>query len=172
MITLTFVFWMFVVLFAFIGAMRGWAKELLVIFSVILAIFIITVLYRYVPFVQVFLDQGGPSTKFWTFSVAILVLSFFGYQTPSLERFKAAARREKVQDTLFGFVLGGVNGYLIVGSIWAYLHEAGYFFEFVTPPVTEEALRLVLILPPFWLTTPAVYFAVAISLAFVLIVFI
>lgn len=36
MISILSVFWMFVILFGLIGAMRGWAKELLVIFSIVL----------------------------------------------------------------------------------------------------------------------------------------
>ena len=38
MMTLTAVFWMYVILFGIIGGFRGWAKELLVLFSVLLAI--------------------------------------------------------------------------------------------------------------------------------------
>ena len=49
MIGLNAIFWMFVILFGIIGAMRGWAKELLVTFSVILAMFILTVLENFVP---------------------------------------------------------------------------------------------------------------------------
>ena len=41
MISLVSAFWLFVIIFGLIGAMRGWAKELLVAFSVILAIFIV-----------------------------------------------------------------------------------------------------------------------------------
>ena len=44
MISLLVVFYIFVILFAIIGAMRGWAQELLVTFSVILAFFLIHVL--------------------------------------------------------------------------------------------------------------------------------
>ena len=39
MISILSAFWMFVILFGLIGAMRGWAKELLVVFSVVLALF-------------------------------------------------------------------------------------------------------------------------------------
>jgi hypothetical protein len=38
MMSIIYVFWMYVVLFAIIGWMRGWAKELLVSFSVILSL--------------------------------------------------------------------------------------------------------------------------------------
>ena len=34
MMSIVYVFWMYVILFAVIGALRGWAKELLVVFSV------------------------------------------------------------------------------------------------------------------------------------------
>ena len=34
MISIIYVFWMYVILFGVIGAMRGWAKEMLVAFSV------------------------------------------------------------------------------------------------------------------------------------------
>jgi|GEM_PF-6848346 len=39
MVSIFFFFWLLVVLFGVIGAMRGWAKEILVSFSVILALF-------------------------------------------------------------------------------------------------------------------------------------
>ena len=52
MISLVFTFWMFVVLFGIIGLMRGWAKELLVVFSVILALAFNRLLERYVPVVN------------------------------------------------------------------------------------------------------------------------
>ena len=38
MMSIVYIFWMYVILFAVIGAMRGWAKELLVAFSVITAL--------------------------------------------------------------------------------------------------------------------------------------
>ena len=47
MLSMTAFFWIMVLLFAFIGVIRGWAKELLVSFSVVLAFFIIAVLDNY-----------------------------------------------------------------------------------------------------------------------------
>ena len=52
MMSLTFVFWMYVILFSIIGGMRGWAKEMLVTFSVILALTFSTLLEHYVPFIR------------------------------------------------------------------------------------------------------------------------
>ena len=49
MISIIYVFWMYVCLFAVIGWMRGWAKELLVVFSVILALALTHVIRKYIP---------------------------------------------------------------------------------------------------------------------------
>ena len=38
MMSIVYIFWMYVILFGLVGWMRGWAKELLVAFSVILAL--------------------------------------------------------------------------------------------------------------------------------------
>ena len=38
MMSLVYIFWMYVILFGIIGMLRGWAKELLVAFSVIVAL--------------------------------------------------------------------------------------------------------------------------------------
>lgn len=176
MVSLTFVFWLFVGLGALIGMLRGWAKEILVVFSSILAIFIILVLERYVGFVQELIQTGGPRTEFMVRAIIIIVLAFFGYQTPKMKTF-AGARREKIQDSLLGIVMGGFNGYLIIGSIWSYLHRAGYPYIFSTPPTQgtelgDAALRIIAVLPPEFLTIPGIYFAIAVAFTFIVIVFV
>ena len=177
MVTLTFFFYFLVTMFAVIGAMRGWSRELLVTFSVIVSIFIINVLERYLPTISTFVQSGG-SVQFWFRTIIIVVLVFFGYQTPNITRI-AAARfvRERFQDSLLGLFLGALNGYLIVGTLWYFLAQAGYPFPDISaPPVGTEqgqaAMRLMEIMPPTWLEPPIVYFAVALAFLFVLVVFI
>jgi len=182
MVSIFFLFWLLVVLFAIIGAMRGWAKEILVTFSVFIALFLISLLDNYVPFFKVLLENQDPSTAktiFWVRSSVVFVLAFFGFQTPSLQRFVATEKfnRDRLQDALLGFVLGCVNGFLIVGSLWFYMHQANYPFpKWISPPVDEPTRiaveRLVAYLPPQWLGIPGIYFAVAVAFVFVLIVFI
>ncbi len=36
--------------------------------------------------------------------------------------------REKIQDIILGVVIGAFNGYLIAGTIWFYMADAGYPF--------------------------------------------
>lgn len=178
MIGLSTIFWMFVILFGIIGAMRGWAKEILVTFSGVLALFILSVIETYVPFVSQNLRQN-PTTLFWLRLVLLTGLVLFGYQSPNLQRLAATNRftREKLQDYLLGFIIGMVNAYIFVGTLWWFLHDAGYPWTFIaapdpnTPP-GAAALELLQRMPPTWLNPPVVFFAIALAFAFVIVVFI
>jgi hypothetical protein len=178
MVSMGFVFWMFVALAAVIGAMRGWAKELLVIFSGVLAIFIILVMETYVGFVQGLIQSGGASMQFWVRTATVLLLAFFGYQTPRIKAIAGAARREQFRDSLLGIGFGAINGWLIIGSIWAYLDKAGYIYNtvFISPKAGTEwgdaAINLLRFMPPNWLEIPGIYFLVAIAFTFVVIVYV
>ena len=79
MVNLIYIFWMYVILFAVIGAMRGWAKELLVSFSVILAVALNYLLRKYVPMIAnlPLNDQSLFGIRTWI----TVALVYFGYQT-------------------------------------------------------------------------------------------
>ena len=64
MIGLDILLLIFIILFGVVGSIRGWAKELLVTFAIILALFIINLLERFVPFIR---DNIAASdqTLFW-----------------------------------------------------------------------------------------------------------
>lgn len=178
MVSLVYVFWMFVILFSMIGAMRGWAKELMVSFSVILAITFINLMENYVPYVRDTLLHD-PIGLFWMRTIVIGVLVFFGYQTPKIPRLVEKFYRERLQDALLGIFLGGINGYLIAGSIWYFLSDSQYPFPIISDPLTsgipeivENANIILANLPPALLGVPAIYFIVVISFIFVLVVFI
>ncbi len=45
----------------------------------------------------------------------VMVMTFFGYQTPKLARFaRAAERRDQIQDVMLGFIMGAVSGYFVI----------------------------------------------------------
>jgi hypothetical protein len=176
MISLSVLFWMFVILFALIGAMRGWAKEILVTSGVVVAIFVITILETFIPFIR---DSLTPESRFWVRIAVLVVMAFFGYQGPNIPRLVESGKfvRDRFQDVLLGIFLGAVNGYMVFGTAWFYLSEAGYLFDWISPPdaITEagqNALELLEILPPQWLVSPLIYIAVAVSFVFILVVFI
>ena len=187
MISLIFAFWVFVIFFAIIGAMRGWAKELLVTFSTILAIFIVIIMERFVPFVTNFAETATPAVgapmDFWIRSLLMIVFTFFGYQTPRFPRIQAAKlAKERVQDIVLGALVGAVNGYMIIGSLWFFLHQIQYKLNdtvavhIIAPDKATElgarAIELIDALPPALLVVPWIYFVIALAFAFVVIVFV
>jgi len=177
-ITLPAFFWIFVFVCAVIGAMRGWAKEIMVTFSVTLGIFLIVVLQTYVPVIRNFMASAQPSTLFWMQAIIILVLAFFGYQTPNIKGLAGPRfARERLADTLMGILVGAFNGYLIFGSIWYYMDVAGYPYPaYIAPPppgseVAATVDSLMKWMPPAYLIPPWIYFAVGLGFLFVIIVF-
>ena len=182
MMSIVYIFWMYVILFAIIGAMRGWAKELLVAFSVITALAVILLLEKYIALVKNLATAPDPSVDilrslFWIRTLILLSLVYFGYQTVSISRFASKAVRERLQDSLFGAVLGGINGYFVAGTVLFYNHVANYPYRNVISPATEQATvqavdLMMKYMPPRLLGEPGIYFAVIIVLIFIIVVYI
>ena len=176
MMSIVYLFWMFVILFGIVGLMRGWAKELLVAFSVILALALNHVLRRYIPIAQRLPESD--ESLFWVRTLILLVLVYFGYQTViSISHLASRAARERLQDSLFGAIMGALNGYLVVGTILFYMHVADYPFPEVISKPADPALlqtvnQMMLYMPPQLLGEPGIYFAIIIAFIFVLVVYI
>ncbi len=182
MMSIIYIFWMYVILFAVIGAMRGWAKELLVAFSVITALAVNLLLEKYIPIVKNLANPPEPSVDalrslFWIRTLILVALVYFGYQTVAIARFASKAVRERLQDSLFGAVLGGLNGYLVAGTILFYNHMANYPYKEIISPATDQAViqavdTMMKYMPPRFLGEPGIYFAVIIILIFIIVVYI
>ena len=175
MISLSVIFWIFVIIFAFIGLLRGWARELLVTLCGVFALFLLALIERYIPAITA--SMSGTSL-FW-FRVAVLLgLAAFGYLSPKLPRLAMNVKLsfESLQNSILGMLIGAINAYLIVGSIWHFLEKAGYpFANVVSAPdgagaAGQKALWLISHLPPTWLDIPVVYIAVVIMLIIVFVV--
>jgi uncharacterized membrane protein required for colicin V production len=183
MMSIIYLFWMYVLLFAVIGAMRGWAKELMVSFSVVTALAVNMLLEKYIPLVRDLVDPAKPITQdaltaeFWIRTLILIALVYFGYQTVSISRFASKAMRERLQDSMFGAVLGGFNGYLIAGSVLYYNHVGNYPFPNIVsratdPTITQAIDNMMRYMPPQFLGEPGIYFAVIIILIFIIVVYI
>jgi hypothetical protein len=167
-------FWLMVFLFAVIGSLRGWAKELLVGCALILAMFINMLLNKY----AMGLLAPLPPEEVFAIRVGIFgVLAYFGYLTPRLpwipaERFM----RDRLQDWLLGIVLGALNGVLLFGSIWFFLHQAGYPFpglEDARLAANAPAVKaMIQYMPPAFLGEMWIFIAVAVAFVFVIVVFV
>jgi uncharacterized membrane protein required for colicin V production len=178
-VSLDVLFYIFILLFAVIGSMRGFAKEVLVTFAILLSIFLITVIEAFVPIIRDNLVSYSADAIFWMRMAILGVLVVFGYQSPNLPRLAESNRfvKERFQDLLLGFFMGALNGYLIWGTVWYYLNQSNYPLGIIIPPVPGTEIgnltkTMMPYLPPAWLGQPIIYFAVAIAFIFVLVVFI
>jgi uncharacterized membrane protein required for colicin V production len=179
LVSLDVLFYIFILLFAVIGSMRGFAKEVLVTFAILLSIFIITVIEAFVPIIRDNLAAYSTEAMFWMRMGILGVLVVFGYQSPNLPRLAESNRfvKERFQDLLLGFFMGALNGYLIWGTVWYYLNQSNYPLGIIIPPVPGTEIGnlteiMMPYMPPAWLGHPIIYFAVAIAFILVLVVFI
>lgn len=188
MMPLNTVFWVFVFLFGLVGALRGWAKELVVTTSVLLALFVQQVVGHYVlgpnnPYLPMLVnasaEMAAPAaytqTQFWVSTVLLLVLTFFGYAGPSLAgRLSGKMVREKLQDVLLGFFLGLINGYMVVSTLWFFLHKSGYIVGGISAPPEGSTAWMFAnrYLLPLVLSEPILFVAIALAFVFVIVVFI
>ena len=165
-----------VILFGIIGALRGWAKELLVTFSVILGRFIEFVMLNYMFVVSdVLKNMVGANPKEWFYARTLLFILMisFGYATTAISAaLGGKARKEKLQDTLLGFFLGVINGVLIAGFLWGFLDQEGYTLWGIIAPVDNAWIGVVQSLLNDWFTGAPLFIAVMLAFAFVLVVFV
>lgn len=178
MISIQVIFWLLVVIFAIIGAVRGWASEVLVTFCSILGIFLLFILDNFSGFASESPLFTNPVSHYWLQTIVFIGLVFLGYQAPNLPALSGHVRFFNVTliDHLAGLAMGAINGFFIFGSLWFFMDAAGYPLSIITPPeagteIGDAAINLLAYLPPHWLVSPAIYFSAALALALVLVVF-
>ena len=174
MVSLQVLFYIFLALFAVIGMIRGFRKEIVVTVAGILALFVIEVLLP-----KIFSDSLD-GTKSLTLNLIVLfACAFFGYQTPSFRRLTETGRfeRDSLLDLMLGGLAGALNGYIFFSSAWFYLAEAGYPFSGIMAPdpstaVGQNAINLLGDAFPGVLTGSWLYIALVAAIAIVLAVII
>lgn len=176
MISLTVLFGLLVIIFGIIGAMRGWAKELLVTSAIVLGLFLNSILASYIQPYQTLMVTAPPGTVLSMQAGVLLLLAFFGYQTPKIQALQPKLVRERFEEILLGGFMGLLNGFLLVGSIWFYLHQTGYSTtDLVIAPegeLAEQIEGLMAYMPPSLLPIPHVFFAVGVVFVFIIVVFV
>lgn len=165
MISLSALLWMLVAMFALIGLMRGFGKEVLVTSSLILAVFIIAVVLPMLPI------AGDDQRQFLVRGAVLVLCAVAGYQSQRLQRISDALTKARWRNNLLGLLLGGINGYLLIGSLLYYLHQFNYPFAFITPPGPELTNLLPFMLPQ-WLVGLWMYIAIAVALLMILVLFV
>ena len=172
MVSLQFMFICVIILMTIIGAFRGWAKELLVLFSIVFGLFVIFLMNENFQFYRDFVAEK-PANEFWVNAGIILAMSFFGYQTPHRIGFIGERSiRVRVQDFVLGLLFGGVNGYFLFGSIWFYLDKAEYFVKYIDAPEAAKVATIIKFLPPsYMMSMPVITTAIAIAFLLIIVVY-
>lgn len=167
----TFLF-AFVLLFGMMGALRGWSKEMLVLFSVILGLAVKLIFSEYVPVARDFFDRS-PLEQFYLYSGLIVLMAVSGYAGPAVSgRLAGVSARETLQDVMLGFIIGAINGFLIIGSIWYFLDAADYGILGITAPEPNSMAEVIVstYLPPIWLSDAVLLTAFSFASVFLIIV--
>jgi hypothetical protein len=182
------VFWIAVIVFGIIGLMRGWVREVQVTAAAILGMFIIELIEPWVyqvlvnrtPAEMLAVDPLGTLRRLVVLKVSILlIIAFFGYQGPMVVQFatqgriKANRARETVQEGILGLGTGLLNGYLIVGAIWWYVHIGQYPFNWMISPLNfpeSASVGLIALLPLRYLVSPWLEILVVVFFLIVLVV--
>ncbi len=174
MISLSAVFVVFVAFFAFVGALRGWAKEVIVSFSVILALALMDIFQR-LGYGGVFTSPDNLGRQFLARSIFVIIIVLFGYAGPTLSgSARGKLARDKLQDVLLGTVVGAFNAYMVVGTIMYFLDEAGYPFPSLVSAPAEGTMysSLLKIMVPRFLSGTWLYLGVCLAFIVVIILFI
>ena len=137
-------------LFAAIGFMRGYTKELVATAGLVLALFTLK------QFELLLIDPlagGKQASKFYLQATILLAMAFFSYQTPT-QTFAKLPDRKGFQDGVLGLLVGAFNGYLLFGSLWWYMDTLEYPFSpnVIAPldPASTSA-KMVDMLPLTWM---------------------
>jgi uncharacterized membrane protein required for colicin V production len=128
MMDLFALFWISIILFATIGAVRGWSKEVIAMAGLVLSLFAINTFGHLFVRIVGGVGIGGNEAdfmaemqrQFLVLGPLHLIIAFFSYQAVILVRSRITPR-ETIQERLLGFIFGALNGYLVFGTLWSLL---------------------------------------------------
>lgn len=140
--------------FGIIGAVRGIAKELGTAAVVALTLFALWLGWDQAGDLIVNLVKRGPFSNLTKaeiaalyYSTAILIVAFLAYEGIVL---KFPINLKGILSNIFGFILGLLNGYLVVGTVWDVMAHAAYFspqVKIVSSPYSAAHNTIIQFLP-------------------------
>ena len=200
MISLGTVFWLMVTFFALVGALRGWTKEVIATSGLVLSLFAINQFGAQILSILGTVSSAAAAAgetvpmerrNFYILVTLHLFITFFSYQGPTFAGRRVGERlrvRDSVQDKVLGGIVGAINGYLMIGTVWAFLEyrvtqanewvalNPGVPYPFdptilARPEVNEAVLSLIKNLP-IPLLAPFLPYLVVAAFLFVIVVLI
>ena len=128
MLELATLVWLFVLVFAAIGLGRGWTKEVIAMAGITLGLF---ALHQFDAVLrEQLLANVSAGGKFLFQCAVLLIIAFFAYQTRALRGGGGSepdnTGRDALQSKALGGIVGALNGYLLSGSVWYFMHINDY----------------------------------------------
>lgn len=166
----------YLIVFGFIGTMRGWVREVIVTFATMFALFIYG-LPQFNQIVNPLITQNDPVWRFFWRAAPFLIITFFGYLSPVVARgrFERNAAN-RFEHGLLSFLIGVFNGYLLFSSLawWALnsglLDGGPYASLFMPPPQGWNNFFFIKSAAPVIFSGSLLIFVVVIIFLFVIIV--
>jgi len=144
-----------VILFGFIGLVRGFLRELGVTTALLIVLFAFDRWgERVVDYILKGLSMAGVSStgepgesavRASVYIFLTILATFASYHGETLAF--QGTRLRGAFGTFLSLLIGLINGYLVVGTIWFYLHKFGYPLGLVSEPLSPVAQELVKVLP-------------------------
>ena len=148
MIQLTVMMWAMAALFGYVGFLRGWNKEMISTAGIILGLFALT---EFDDVIEQMLITAPAGQKFFFRVTIFAIIVFFAYQTRALigedagrsrsrsRRGSTGEGRDHLQASMLGGIIGFLNGYLIWGSIWYFMHPDYPLSPYISSPIAGTA---------------------------------
>lgn len=156
MIQLSSFLWFCIILFGTVGYLRGFGKELVALAGIILALF---TLVQFDTFFESIGQGTGVAQIFYVKAIFLGIVAFFSYQTPpdritpSKWRSGKGSARDDWQNRILGALVGGINAYLLFGSLWYFMDQLAYPLSpnISAPPPDSSSAEMVAVLPLVWM---------------------
>jgi hypothetical protein len=126
MVELIVLVWLLVAFFAVVGFRRGWTKEIIALSGIVLGLF---ALFQFDGLLrQTLFGDLPPGQVYYIQAALFITVVFFAYQTRALGegRPRRGEGRDETQTQILGGIVGGINGYLVSGTLWYFLDIANY----------------------------------------------
>ncbi len=155
MMQLSSFLWFCIILFGTIGYLRGFSKELIALAGIILALF---TLVQFENFFESLGGGAGVAQIFYVKALFLGVVAFLSYQTPPervtpSKRRGGSGNRDNWQNSILGSITGGINAYLVFGSLWYFMDQLAYpLSPHINPPSPgSSSAGMVSNLPLVWM---------------------
>lgn len=199
MISLQFIFLFMIVFFALIGYLRGWQREVIALSGLIAAIAALIQFGDSITRLVGALTGGAGVVdpyairrqQFWIQAIFLSIIAFFSYQVVARLADQAMGGRlgerlrSGLEKRILGALIGTINGYLLMGSLWGFLEyqitSMGYIqlppgepYPFdpsvIVRPVADASAAALANMLPMGMFTPTVWLLLFFVSFFVVII--